>query len=521
MQRYLKSALGTLSVFATIALLLIALPFVMWPAFTDGMVWEVRHAGAATNGGGVASGVGTDMSIFDNKNATSCTSCQSATINISTTDAVANGTTTITSATANFSSAITKNVVYITGGTGSITAARYVATFVNSTTITTDRSTGLTTGTGVTINIGGAIPFANLSAAMSTTNNIQQTAWVKADATYTSAANISIAPTCTAGTNGCSIQINGYTSTRGDNGKFTVQSTNSAASTLVSVDNNGSLSNLIIRNMLIDCNAFSSVGFGLAASGNSGENIEAKNCLSYGIWISGSSGSSQTMCRNCWSHNNPGTSGASGGFLIGNGGEMTWCIWCVATANGATGTNQAVGFNLAGGVTCIHCIAGNNTGSTGTNKNSGFLISSLGRSVVLDQCVVYGNSQDGIQINVNSTFPVTVTNCLIVNNTVTGFNSINTTYIAGSQWFDYNGYFGNGTARVGNSAGPHDVTLTGDPFTNGAGNVFTLNNTAGAGASARAAGFPGAMLAGGTGYLDIGVMQHQSTAAATASPIIQ
>lgn len=120
-------------------------------------VLEVRTTGADTNGGGYSSG-GTDMSIFDNKNAAACSSCQSATVNISTTDGVTNGTTTITSATGNYSSALIGNLIYVTGGTGSVAAAWYqVASVTNATTIVVDRSTGLTAGTGVTINIGGAL----------------------------------------------------------------------------------------------------------------------------------------------------------------------------------------------------------------------------------------------------------------------------------------------------------------------------------------------------------------------------
>ena len=54
------------------------------------------------------------------------------------------------------------------------------------------------------------------------------------------------------------------------------------------------------------------------------------------------------------------------------------------------------------------------------------------------------------------------------------------------------------------------VSLTGDPFVSGSGNNFQLNATAGAGASCRAAGTPGVLLSG-TGYEDIGVLQHQDS----------
>src|SRR4051794_28973064 len=100
-------------------------------------MWEVRTAGADTNGGGYVSG-GTDYSQNDHKNAAGCVSCGSTTANLSTTDAVANGTTTITSASAAFTSSITGNMIYLQGGSGSLAAGWYQATYVSSTSITVD-----------------------------------------------------------------------------------------------------------------------------------------------------------------------------------------------------------------------------------------------------------------------------------------------------------------------------------------------------------------------------------------------
>jgi hypothetical protein len=56
------------------------------------------------------------------------------------------------------------------------------------------------------------------------------------------------------------------------------------------------------------------------------------------------------------------------------------------------------------------------------------------------------------------------------------------------------------------------VTGSGSFFTDAPNQDFSLNNTAGAGAVARAAGFPGALAVGGTGYLDIGALQHADPA---------
>ena len=54
-----------------------------------------------------------------------------------------------------------------------------------------------------------------------------------------------------------------------------------------------------------------------------------------------------------------------------------------------------------------------------------------------------------------------------------------------------------------------NIILSGDPYTN-QGIDYSLNNTAGAGAACRAAGFPGARTDGNnTGYGDVGAPQHQ------------
>src|SRR5580698_8835266 len=97
-------------------------------------VWEVRPTnGSNTNGGGFDStGTGTDFSQQNSKNTSGN--------NISTTDAVAAGSTTITSATAAFNSTITGNIIYLQGGSGSLSAGWYRATYVSATSITVDRS---------------------------------------------------------------------------------------------------------------------------------------------------------------------------------------------------------------------------------------------------------------------------------------------------------------------------------------------------------------------------------------------
>lgn len=129
-------------------------------ALNAAIVWEVRTTGADTNGGGFKTGAtGTDWS-------------QQNAAQYAVTDGVTAGTTTITSITANFGTDVVGNVIYVAGGTGSVAAGWYeIISRTNSTTIVVDRSTGLTAGTGVTLNIGGALASPGQASALGVDGN--------------------------------------------------------------------------------------------------------------------------------------------------------------------------------------------------------------------------------------------------------------------------------------------------------------------------------------------------------------
>ena len=178
-------------------------------ALSASSVFEVRTVGDDTNGGGFVTGAsGTDYSQQDAKN--------TAGSNISTTDAVGNGTTTITSATASFTSAIVGNIIYLQGGTGSLAAGRYqVTTFTNSITIVVDRI--VAAGTGITMNIGGAVvSLGILGSSTATILVVGNRIWIKSGTYTISSATINISGGCFSTTS--SVAIEGYNSTRGDLG---------------------------------------------------------------------------------------------------------------------------------------------------------------------------------------------------------------------------------------------------------------------------------------------------------------
>ncbi len=258
---------------------IIAHPFLIQPLIATvsvNTVWEVRTVGSDTNGAGfVAGSTGTDMSQFDNKNATACSSCQSSTSNLSKADAVANGTTSITSGTAAFTSAITGNIVEFSGGTGSITAVWKQATFVNATTITLD--TSIAASTGMTINIGGALATITKALAVSTTSNI---IFVKATATYTITAGMALAnnmtPTNTAPPN----QLIGYTTSRTDAGRATIQFSTNSNITGIDGTNAGGW---YVSNFVIDCNSLTG-SLGARINVNSVlRNLKVINCAAIGV----------------------------------------------------------------------------------------------------------------------------------------------------------------------------------------------------------------------------------------------
>jgi hypothetical protein len=473
----------------TLALFLITILPSAQGALISGTTWEVRQGSSNNNGGGFVptggSSCGTDYS-------------QQASPQIAYTDMVV-ATTTFTSVANPVTTAITCNVIQIISGTG-CTAGFYYVVSTSSLTATLDRSAG--TGS-CTANLGGAIgTLAELNTVMGLTNNITQTGWVKANATYQISGAVTF--NMTNNTHGVSININGYTTTRGDNGQPTIQAT-STGFTMVTISNNNDLNNLTFRNFVLDCNSeATSSGFLFNGNGNSAANLQIKNCK--GGFAFSFGGFGNLVARNIYATNYTGSTST---FVMGQTTTFNeTCMWCVAVGN------TAPGFTMAGPGVCISCIAANNTGAS----TDGFLLtSSQVTTTILLGSVAYGNGRDGIRFEGDASSgssQLILLDSILYGNAGYGFNNTGTTGTATSYGIveDYNGFGSNTSGATNNlTQGTHDVALTANPFTNGAGNIFTLNSTAGGGLSLQAAGFPGALQAGGTGYLDIGALQHQVT----------
>ena len=102
---------------------------------------------------------------------------------------------------------------------------------------------------------------------------------------------------------------------------------------------------------------------------------------------------------------------------------------------------------------------------------------------------------------------------IIVKNAGYGVNNAGTAVGGNVGIVGFNNAFYNNTSGPSNNyyGGMGDITLTSDPFTNGAGNVFTLTTTAGGGAACKAAAL--------VTNLDIGALQHVDSGGGSTYPI--
>ena len=420
-------------------------------AVSANTIWEVRIDGNNTNGGGFVAGAsGTDWS-------------QQAAAQYSVTDGVTAGTTTITSASANFGTDVVGNIMYVQGGTGSVAAGWYQITVRNSSTsVTVDRSTGLTAGTGVTLIIGGALLSPAIGCSLGAT--IGQICFVKysASAFSITTASANVAGGCLNMTQGTIIC--GYDTTR----------------TLTNTDANRPILQLnvasatvgtgtgLIRNFVLDGNTQTT---STPSSGNGYFNCHIKNF---------NTGSSSSLFYYCTATTN------SAAVISG-----TYHYCCEAYANTATPYNAGV---------FVNCLSYGNTGAS----TDGF---SIGQSGSCISCVAYGNGRHGIVFSANNR-PILVVNCILVSNAGYGlyFASANAYANYDINSATYNNTLG---ARTGNGQAIGSITLTVDPFVNAASSNFALNATSGGGALVRATGFPATFPRGlSASFLDVGAIQH-------------
>lgn len=451
-------------------------------ALASAIVWEVQTGGSDNNGGGFKAGAsGVDRSQQ--------TTAQVAIDNSTITTSI---TTTVITFTSGYSPSSNDvgNVVQMLTGTN-VTAGFYeITSVVAGTSWTVDRNV-VTSGTttNATGNMGGCLAtVTKASGAMAGSN----TAYVK-NGTYTITTTI----TPPSGAQGAPTRWIGYNATRGDLDQVTV-STNFPT---IRVNNTAivvfTLSNpwQRVRNFILDAGVGATKGtrgINSTANYNNLNNIRVQG----GFTAFGIAQQANGIVRQCY------VTGMASGATAGIFASLGFLEFCCSASG------QCQGYQVAGAVPLAYCLAAANAGAT----SHGFAFT--GALGSLRNSVSWANGGDGVNIASGSGDAVVVENNVLMSNGGYGLKNAATLLASDEFSVDYNAYYNNTSGSInGLSAGAHDVTLSGDPFTNAAGGDYSLNSTAGAGAACRASGIPGVFLdLSTTGYIDIGMAQHADSA---------
>lgn len=402
-------------------------------------IFEINASGSDTNGGFFDSSLGgTDYS-------------QATTAQLSLTDVVTTGTTTVTSVTGGFTAAMLGNGFNIAGVLYEITAVGGLGT------ITVDRATG--TGTGQVGKVGGAMatPGFALGALITATRTGKTLFYCKGAQSITvNTANIASGKlNNTLTTNNTSnVRWIGYATTRGDNVIQVWTLGASMSGTAFAIAASGSVTHCEVANIEIDAGS-SSVS--TAFSGfSTGALSRAFNCITKGAFT----GFNGVGCFGCY---------CEGVGVAGTGFSGGYAVFCYAKGLG-------IGF-AASGITNF-CVA--------NACNLGWSLTGAVQVTVMNS-IAYASVSHGFSFT-NADQGGVVHNLIAVNNGGWGINLTNTNFSSIGNIATYNntsGAISNGTYL---NYGGANVTLGADPFTSGSTGDFTLNATAYA--SLKLAGFP-------------------------------
>lgn len=420
---------------------------------------------------------------------------QQAAAQYSYTDLVSAGAgLTVSSVAKPFAKEQVGNSIIITGGTNFNTGT-YVIASVAAGVATVVGPTNITSGVGAngTGGQGGALasPGALQEATHGKVANNQT--FIKAGTYNITTASTNVSGGCIsdalANTTVANHLYEGYNTVRGDLGTAPILLAGNSISTFTILNIATAGADQFIRNITFDGASLTSAR-GVACSRRMFfQKCTAKNCTNDGFNISGLN----VVMLSCV---------ATGCATTGNGFNISGAIYGYACESYS---NSVGGFNFSSNTPGIltNCLSYANSGAS----SDGFLI---GAASYLSNCVAYNNGRDGFRQS--TTNSCNYTNCIAESNTGTGFNGTGTLRCATLK--NCAG-FSSGT-NVDATGFPFQygfVTGSGSFFTNPGAGDFSLNNTAGAGAAARAAGFPGVYPTGTTtGYLDIGGAQHQDPA---------
>lgn len=411
------------------------------------------------------------------------------------TDLLSISSLVVASASHNFVAADVGNFMQITAGTG-FTVGFYEIVSVATNQATLDRSPG-TVGTGGTYFVGGALATVSKALSLVVASNI---IYVKASGTYT----VSAAQTITLDSSaapGNPLSIIGYTTTRTDNGQFTwTTSTNSISLVEFTQARNVRFQNIIFS----------------TTAGTPGKGINAKTTgQSFQISLINCklSGFTQGVVGNFnvdWAILglyliNCRITGCTSHGVINSG--STYIFGCLIDNNGGDGANWSTGtpwINASWVIdrSIFYKNAANGLNITGTNSNG-----TTGPSLVINQSVFSTNTLAGILMgNVNNPF-FAISNSIFDVNSTYGIDSGSGSTTIYALYYNNAFYLNTTAATRGLNAGIGTITLSVSPYTSLAGLDFSLNSNAGGGTSLKAAGFPGVLQVGGTGFADVGALQ--------------
>jgi hypothetical protein len=475
-------------------------PTPAYAAISAATAWEVRPtAGADTNGCAFITGAtGTD---FSQQNAAQYTA----------TDLVAVTNNTVSSVSHAFIATDVGNTMNITAGTG-FTTGFFQILSVLAGVATLDRDVGTAPLTGGTYAVGGACATISKTLTANVTGN---KVFVKASGTLAVPADIPLNNNVAASSGAPINVLQGYTTTRTDMGRATLQIT----ADNVTAINAGSNAGWLVQNFIIDCNGHTGTtgvqsfwfstyrslkimggctSRGLLNQGNrvAIEDVEITGCASCdaALYMNGEG----SIVRS-YVHDNTAIAGVR--LNVPN----IFVAWTISANN-----------TLGGAADCFSVPAAN-------------------ANINMFQNVGWGCDQDGLNLADGALLQgANFRNNIFGNNGRYGFNGSSIAGAPAWPMYDGNFYFSNatanrhnmddtGTTNAINGAAPYtntlDVILSGNPFTNSAAGDFTLNNTAGAGAAVRGAGTPGTISgATGAGHIDGGALQHLDSGGGGSTP---
>lgn len=477
-------------------------------AISSTTVWEARTTGLSTNGGGFdpVTGAGaTDYSLQD--------SPQLALVDIAIAD---NTTTTITSATGGFTSAMVGNIIYLTGGTGGTLATqrREITAVTDSNTATVDQAPAPSSAvTGVTGNLGGALsaPWDVYSSTAGSNSFVLGNILYIKSGIYTRTTTWfgKSLPSTTTITN--RVYIVGYDTNRNlyntdANRPEITTSTNS----IVLFTGALMLSQYFFVRNLVFSNTAITKGSGVTNTTNA-SGCYWINCKFTGFSIGLAGGSSSNTQVNAFLINCEITNCSTGVSAGTNSGA--WSFWgCYIHDNASTGITSGSSSASIGAINSI--IVNNGGAGISFSATSAMPTLSLQESIVANNTtsqILYSVLSDPPTSNVNPSF---IRSCVIwggqygIRHVSSGAYVLIDLTI--SRYFYKNAIGGASIANLSNTDSVDtDIILTEDPFIDSANRDYRLNKKSGGGLLCRGIYYALPGLESFPSYVDLGSYKFQ------------